>query len=61
MTTFGTISPDVSTLKLYDVSSDYRAALDRFEDEPTGENWEAVLVAAQQFRAKVKLLDGERV
>lgn len=61
MTTFGTITPDISTLRLYDVCSAFKAAFDRFEEHQTGENWEAVLVAAQEFRAKVKLLDGERV
>lgn len=60
MSSFGIISPDISTLKLYDVCSEFKEAFDRFEEHQTGENWEAVLVAAQEFRAKIKLLDGER-
>lgn len=53
MSRFMTAKPEI--IRLVDVWPPYKAALDTFEAEPTAENWENVLIAAQMFRAKVKL------
>lgn len=46
-------------VRLIDVCPAYSAALDKFEADPTEENWTAVTKAAREFRTKVQLLERE--
>lgn len=43
--------------RLVDVYPECAAALDKFEVEPTEENWSAAVKAARDFRAKVRPLE----
>lgn len=40
-------------IRLVDVCPEYAAALDKFELEPTPENWDAATKAARDYRSKV--------